>query len=291
MKRKSIIAFLIVLCMAFTFTLPALATEADGPQGSVVDNPSDGETRLTSNDGEIWSSDGDDTYQDTHDPGNPATADIAVWAKIIDIDNEQKKIYCVDIEWGNMKFVFGTYAGWDTVNHTYAAEGEGEWFVLHPEDQEGYLNGENNRIMITNHSNDGITATFAYEFVGMTNNLFNNPGDSDRVVGNFFGHTFEEYSNDILQNGNSKAIEASTFLTDDDKEGLEDLILPESAIDVASADLGPGEDNAAQSEEVFFAFSGTPTKEDLEEEFFQKVGIITVTITPETPLAPTDPGG
>jgi len=293
MKRK-ILAVITTICMVTMLSLPVFATPADSPQDTPIGariarcgtctpcmdgdldeaeklagcenetlaaNPSTGESTAVNN-GSGWSNDGDDTNQGGR---NFNGADISVWAKVVQ-QGADTKIYCVDIEWGNMQFVFTRALGtWDPDSLTYNVAASEEW-------DDFWIDGDNNKVRVVNRSNDDIDADFDFNFEGGTDNLFNATGVSaDRVQGNFF-------------DDNAGAIAAALLLSDAEMAGIsaipsfvDDVVKVESADNDLGADPGQG---AEKETEVFFAFSGKPTKDILVEDYFQKVGVITVTITP-----------
>jgi len=323
MKRK-IFAVIITICMVTMLSLPVFATAApaEAPQGvTEIDcgacgectsdpkgtcsspttvRPSLGSSRVRSNGGEDWLFDGDgsefgrgDDSDQTNRPFSPGTdpeVDISVWARIVQIGAETK-IYCVDIEWGHMKFIFERgYGTWDPDTLTYDSADTAEW-------RASYIDADNNKVLVRNRSNDAIDAAFDFDFEGGNENLFNaaTVGD-DRVEGNFFLD-------------NSDALEAATFLTDAEMSDIDSLAsFVDEPLKVDNADTKSelvkcaegascpttvgdisiciAQDNKCKLKgeeqilEVYFAFSGTPTKEELKTDHFQKVGVITVTITP-----------
>ncbi|MEG0321665.1 MAG: hypothetical protein RR606_05700, partial [Oscillospiraceae bacterium] len=117
-------------------------------------------------------------------------ADINVWAKVVDSGS---KIYKVDLAWGAMKFEYKDSSGqWNTTTHKYEAA---------PDNTKGwteaaYLDGTNNKVAVTNHSNNAINAAFAY---AMNGEKFNDANGLNNVVGHFF-------------DTNAKAVTASKVL-------------------------------------------------------------------------------
>ena len=77
-----------------------------------------------------------------------SAVDLNVWARILSASD---KVYKVDIEWGAMTFEYVT-GKWDTELHAYS--GEGSWSA-------GSVDGVNNKITLTNHSNGSVDANFA----------------------------------------------------------------------------------------------------------------------------------
>ena len=81
-------------------------------------------------------------------PPVDSAVDLNVWARILSASD---KVYKVDIEWGAMTFEYVT-GKWDTELHAYS--GEGSWSA-------GSVDGVNNKITLTNHSNGSVDANFA----------------------------------------------------------------------------------------------------------------------------------
>jgi len=309
MKRKALLSLVPALVMTFMFSIPASAAAipADAPQGTTkgtfdildedgvkideytIANPSKGETTLGSGDqGDTWDSTGDDTNQNPQTGLGDAKADISVWAKVIDTDADAI-IYCVDIEWGSMKFVFSVDNGqWDPDTRTYGTgTSAGKWV------EASYLDGSNNKVLVRNRSNAHIDAGFDYAFFSQfdgsaggsnSNNLFNALSTTlDRVQGNFFMT-------------NADALTAALKLTDADMtssatgvDTLATYLAYNRPVFVNNADPGStshpayGDTDTFPTQSVYFAFSGTPDttgRKLIDTANFTKVGVITVTITP-----------
>jgi len=137
------------------------------------------------NDDFIYADDDDSTPT-----ANDNSADIYVWAKVSDADDSP--IYKIDIEWGSMKFEFSR-GTWDAENHEYGGDTVG-WLEDNGEDENdpdyvGYLDGVNNRIDVTNHSNHGIDATFNYNNTYQFNAApaASDEWNEDVVIGYFYG--------------------------------------------------------------------------------------------------------
>lgn len=82
---------------------------------------------------------------------NSGSQDIDVNAKYVD-DVSVPTRYSVDVTWGAMEFTY-TVSGtktWDPETHTYTASTQPAWTA------------SGNTITVTNHSNTGITASFAF---------------------------------------------------------------------------------------------------------------------------------
>lgn len=303
MKRKTIFSTLLALILSLTLMLPVMASsqEALAPQdaveegsGNPVEHRSPGDARITGKPTE-WVVNRDDS--DIDGPINQstadATADIAVWAKIVDLGDADTIIYCIDIEWGNMKFVFGKDGGqWDPEERTYGAVDTGSWWEdNYPENvgpaTEYYLDGLNNIVTVTNRSNAVIDASFDYRFDARfdgepggdgDNNLFNKEAGADNVVGNFFA------TNDLALDAAEELTDTSTINT----ATISSFTLVNADHDVNPPATPPNPEDLDEDDfpfnSVFFAFSGTPDDDStLLSNAFTKVGIITVTITPAPP--------
>ncbi|MGN1306402.1 MAG: hypothetical protein ACI4V3_01885 [Faecousia sp.] len=90
----------------------------------------------------------------------PGSQDIDVNAKYEDGVSAPTK-YSVDVAWGAMEFTY-TVSGtktWDPATHTYTASTTPAW------------SGSGNTITVTNHSNTGITASFAFHALDAYNTV------------------------------------------------------------------------------------------------------------------------
>jgi len=163
--------------------------EASYGQSAVTRDDEDDEDNDTW--GEWYYADDDDG--DAADDDNDH-ADIYVWAKVSEASD--KIIYKIDIEWGSMKFEFNR-GTWDVETHTYGGNTVG-WLETNgkPENDPGYvgyLDGVNNKIIVTNHSNYGIVAAFDYinDDISGGGTEFNadisGASNTDIVIGNFYG--------------------------------------------------------------------------------------------------------
>jgi len=256
MKRK-VLSLVIALCIAATFTVPAFAAtpqDAEAPQDGDT-NASPGDARITAKfddeDAVIddWSVNHDDS--DISGPTQKNSADIGVWARVI--EDADDIVYCVDIEWGNMKFEFKRGTFWDPDVLNYVDSEDGMWTVG------GYLDGVNNKVEVFNRSNSAIDAGFAYGFDG-------NPFGTGNTVDYGF------YDN------NTDALAAALLVSDDDLTLNFDSGNQTATFGLPAATPGASE---PPSDDIFFAFSGAPavgSSATLSD--FTKVGLITVTITP-----------
>lgn len=300
MKKKSLLATGLVLCMMLAMASPALAantdanvntdgTEVTAPGSPEYDTAGGGNTQTAGqsfNEATISGSNGTD-FQTVNDDdalagaADAGGADINVWAKVTDSGS---KIYKVDLAWGAMKFEYNSGGGqWNTETHAYdAAGGQAVWTATH-------LDGTNNKVAVTNHSNNAINAGFAYAMDGTP---FNDANGVNNVIGNFF-------------DDNAKSLAASTVLTGtytDTAGTVNDAAIADklagNAVALPTADKynsTAGNDAAtdatnnvaagARTDDVFFAFSGAPDAgKGATLDTFRKVGVITVTVTPNNDI-------
>lgn len=202
--------------------------------------------------------DTDDAVEKTVDN----VADIDVQAKVTEYN---AAVYKIDIAWGAMQFEFKNDANnWDPVDHEYKAE-EGtnkEWII------DGYVNGENNKITLTNHSNARVNVAFDYAHVTDAFNI--DPTSPDAVRGHFFlTNDAAVIAAGILKNSETvqNAIPQPLVLHHLDNKGL--------------VDPGYYATNGENTGSVYFTLNGTPDTAKVEGYTdFTKVGTITVTITP-----------
>ncbi len=302
MKRKKIYAAVAVaLCISLN-TLPVFAAEQQNPEfkanvnedGTEVTDPGYGRygwnddaeqtagesynfATMTSTDGaEFYTENDDDDLAKAVDTGG---ADINVWARVTD---NSSKIYKVDIAWGSMKFEFSDGgSAWNTETHAYEGlagvdnEADALWI------NEGGVGADasNNKITVTNHSNNAVDASFVYTMSilegGMS--LFNGtPTADDAVLGTFWSE-------------NGLAVTASEKLLATYAAGepiyfgdLYDQDTDKAFISLPTAEAFKDDaSSGAREDAVFFVFSGTPDAERGDPlSNFTKVGIITVTIEP-----------
>lgn len=297
MKKKVLLSFAIAMSVVFTSAMPALAApvaEADAPQGEAGERPSNGAATIFNDfmgedggDGEITYVIGDDSQHDDEigrefEEGEGG-AEINVWAKVIET-GDIFTVYCVDIEWGNMKFVYSNNGTtWDTESHTYntvtedGSEPIPSWWIdssdsgkplEEGEEIEGFLDGENNLIIVTNHSNGAIDAEFSYGDDGK----FNATSGEDDVVGGFYGDNDDALAAALVLEGTVSGAGATI---------LAGLALEENKVSLPTA-VGRAPENEEIAIDTFFAFSGMPDKNRADGDLtdFEKVGVITVTVTP-----------
>ena len=96
--------------------------------------------------------------------GEAATIEISA---IYKEGSAADEVVSVDITWGAMTFTYtdGADGKWDPATHSYGAKGTGSWAA------------SDNAITVTNHSNTGIKATFAYtQAVETVTGTFSNEG-------------------------------------------------------------------------------------------------------------------
>lgn len=202
--------------------------------------------------------DTDDAVENTVDN----VADIDVQAKVTEYN---AAVYKIDIAWGAMKFEFKNDANnWDPVDHEYKAEAgtNKEWII------DGYVNGENNKITLTNHSNARVNAEFDYAHV--TDAFNTDPASANAVRGHFFlDNEAAKVAAGILENS---ATVQNANLTPLVLHHLDSHEL---------VDPGYYATNGENTGSVYFTLNGTPDTAKVEGYTdFTKVGTITVTITP-----------
>jgi len=205
---------------------------------------------------------------------------VDVQAKIVGDDFAN---YDVDIEWGDMKFVYDAGGRkWDSENHTYIdGTGVASWLIDNSSEigstaTDWYLENGNNIIFVTNRSNVDIDVSFNYTMltgvafgneIGSGATAFNaDSADADAVVGGFYASEAEA--------------KAGALLLKDPTSNTDYNTLPGGKISIVPASYGRN-DLIRNIGHVYFAFSGTPDtgrSEVLPE--FKRVGVITVTITP-----------
>lgn len=200
----------------------------------------------------------DDAVENTVDN----VADIDVQAKVTEYN---AAVYKIDIAWGAMQFEFKNDANnWDPDTHQYVTD-EGtnkEWII------KDYVDGENNKITLTNHSNARVNATFAYDHVA---NAFNaDSASANAVRGHFFpNNDAAKIAAGVLKNSATVegAISQPLVLHHLDDQGL--------------VDPGYYAQNGENTRSVYFTLNGTPDTEKVQGYTdFTTVGTITVTITP-----------
>lgn len=284
MKKRSLLALVLAICLTLAMTTQAFAAAATDGEGALAPlgdgsatQESTGQAAINSADGtKFYTENDDDAIDKTTDVGG---ADINVWAKVVDSGS---KIYKVDLAWGAMKFEFNSGSGqWNTATHAYdSVGGTTEWTPA-------YIDGANNKVAVTNHSNNAIDAGFSYAMDGTP---FNDALTDNAVIGNFFAD-------------NTKALTASTVLTNTYTGGaaapgtIADTLtgakisLPTADKYNSTAGTGAVADDTnnqiagARVGDVYFAFSGTPDEgRGATLDTFRKVGVITVTVAPNNDI-------
>ena len=200
----------------------------------------------------------DDAVENTVDN----VADIDVQAKVTEYN---AAVYKIDIAWGAMQFEFKNDANnWDPDTHQYVTD-EGtnkEWII------DGYVNGVNNKITLTNHSNARVNATFAYAHV--TDAFNTNPESADAVRGHFF-----------LDNENAKTAAGLLKNSATVQNAMTQPLVLHHLDNKGLVDPGYYATHEENIGSVYFTLNGTPDTEKVEGYTdFTKVGTITVTITP-----------
>ena len=189
-------------------------------------------------------------------------ADINVQAKVTEYN---AAVYKIDIAWGAMQFEFKNDANnWDPNTHQYVAEDgtNKEWII------KDYVDGENNKITLTNHSNARVNATFAYAHVA---NAFNtDPTSANAVRGHFF-----------LDNENAKTAAGLLKNSATVQNAMTQPLVLHHLDNKGLVDPGYYATHEENIGSVYFTLNGTPDTAKVEGYTdFTKVGTITVTITP-----------
>lgn len=295
MKRKylsKMFAMAMAAVMVFGSNgLSALAAdgdEANAPQGTaagdgVVVSTGEAIAEFDTTEDAGWSVINDD---DTDAAANDTTADISIWAKVVEHGDY---VYKVDIAWGAMKFEFNNQAGkWNTDTHTYDPKDdnvEAEWT------EEDYIDAENNLIEVENHSNWAVDTTFSYTHDGASFNTDTNSGDA--VRGHFFlDNDAAVTASKVLTNSAtvSNALTTALTLGHQDKSNATKYggSVGGEELDGTNVPAVTAYEEGSCKRKVYFTFNGTPDVESLDDAIktdFIKVGVITVTIVPweETP--------
>jgi hypothetical protein len=380
MKGKRAVAVLLGVVMMFGSSMSVLAAEAenDNEQDEAVIYPSTrgagynfdtniqkpgssyGKAFTNSVDGTNWEvEDDDDGVDESTVADDENKTDINVWARVSDAS---AKIYKIDISWGSMKFEYVDGLGtWDVNTHTYTTVNTAtvpHWINSYDTDEETEeevgCNGTNNKIVVTNHSNNAIDAQFVYTMLnesgqagagGSAVTPFNDGGygpstamdspdydyylgkddeynthEENDVIGQFYGSNaaaaeghsgvFSTYDGDgtttLQLNDTQTEMDFTatydtitpTYLANNKlilptAEGIGDADISstwgQSSYQPDAADINLSTWNmthwksGARSGAVYFAFSGMPDKgQGAFLAAFEKVGTITVTITPDT---------
>ena len=155
---------------------------------------------------------------------------------------DSSKSYDINVEWGNMQFVYD-YAEpkWDTDTLQYSGGTIEGW-------KESGFNGTNNKVQVANRSNAEITVNLV---VNMSSGMLNESGGPDKVQAWFY-------------DTNEHALQASRQLTGLDSyafEGRIDTLVLESAEAVYDGNEEIIKPAGVRTETAYFAFSGTPDRE------------------------------
>jgi len=197
--------------------------------------------------------------------------EIDVEAQII--DGEKRIRYNIEIAWGDMQFVYSR-AGeiWNPTTHKYVVDptATGKWVV------EDYLDNNNNRIVVANHSNSAVNTSFTYANEAAA---FNAALGADNVTGGFYASAAAAQAAALWltfptgQGGyNAVGTTAPLLYTADGRDPAK--ITPAGGLTYTSGITG-----APFATEAFFTFSGTPDASKTITTM-TKVGTITVVVTP-----------
>jgi len=278
MKRK-VLSILVALCLTITMAVPVAAASINtaGVAGSTNNavNPAVNDAENTN--GKVNPSTGalNNAGADADITGGELKLDVQ--AKINEED--ANIIYNIDIAWGTLKFVYNRSSQvWNPVTHKYAdGPTAGSWLadngsIIGAAATEFYLDGTNNKITVTNHSNAGVDATFTYANNGP--NLFNAAAGANNVVGGFY-------------DSNGGAIGGAGVLTNPAGNTAFNTLNGIGTPSLITLPTGVKRNPASNTEikkDVFFAFSGTPDS-DKTIAAFTNVGTITVVFVPNNSVA------
>lgn len=164
-------------------------------------------------------------------------------------------IYNVDLSWGEMKFEFGQGKEWNPKTHTYVGEDTYRWRLKS-------VDGENNKITISNHSSRPLSTSIEYlSKEGAFNQIFN---DNTSVQGRFY-------------KSNEDAIKASGYLDN----LTENLTFGKRVVEeTIETDRWIKYQNSNKFE-TYFAFSGMPDLDknennEIKLDEYQTVGSIKI---------------
>lgn len=172
-------------------------------------------------------------------------------------------VFSVDIEWGAMDFSYDYGNQWDPVTHSYTSgvtgKQNGGWDVTK-------LDGDNNKISVTNNSNYPIVAEFSY--ANLSTSTFNQTPSATEVKGLF------DMSNSSLKTKVANQSDTSTITYP--------VSLP---LNTCTTNIQSGEyyyyqgtDDGSYQNNIYFSLMGTPDRSlSLNQD---SVGNITVTIKP-----------
>ncbi|MCR4612138.1 MAG: hypothetical protein K5644_09605 [Lachnospiraceae bacterium] len=247
MKRK-VLAVALSLAMVMTCALSLSTTVFAGTQ--------------TYSDTGIYNS---STGTASQELTNPNTVNFDVQAKTTgggDI------VYSVKVDWGAMKFEYDYGSTWDPSTHTYATGSSGKqgggWNV------DAYVDGTNNKITITNDSNFPVKADFSY--ANDPTNVFNADDTTATAVKGMFNEDNDTLANTVTTNtANTQSITNPTMHLNTYKDNL--------AIGTRYY-YYTNNPTGEYVDDMYFSLIGVPDR-GLGLTAMQKVGSITVTITPE----------
>jgi len=233
------------------------------------------------------------TAQYTEMDGGSDTADTKdVRAKII---GERVTMYVVDIEWGELKFVYDAAGNtWDPDTHTYIdGTGEPSWLVNNAAKNNGtatewYLEKGgsvigNNEIIVTNHSNGAVDADFNYS-------MHTGAAVSASIAGDATAFNADSVVTHAVAGGfyaSEGDAQAGALLF---KDSVGFNTLPNGRISLPTAEGRPVNSIELRNS-VYFAFSGKPDAGRMVVlPEFKTVGSITVSISPNYDPVLNTPG-
>lgn len=286
--KKKLLSKMVALAAATVLVLSSNGLTAFAADGEAATGPK-GDTEATVQstgaataewdttvDESTWSVTNDD---DDEEAATDTKTDISIWAKVVEHGDI---VYKVDISWGAMKFEFNNQAGkWNTTTHTYEpVNGVSQKWT------EGFIDATNNKIVVVNHSNWAVDASFKYSHQGTAFNA--QPEGNDAVRGHFFltneaaftaskvltnSATVQNELTNALTLGHQDADNATKYGGTDGGEALDGTDIP--AIETNA--------EGSCTRYVYFTFNGTPDIANMDDALktdFTKVGVITVTIAP-----------
>ncbi len=250
-KLRALLSLTLAGIMLFGLSLTTLA--ADGEE---LTGPAGGLATVTQEDSEWKVVNDDDAKAKAADDDQ---TQIGVFAKV---SIEGKAVYKIDIAWGNMKFSYtNDKRRWDPATHTYSNDNEGTigWDA-------SFVDGTNNKINITNHSNSAVNAglTYAHNLTSGASMFNAAPEGADAVRGHFFTTNAAAVTASAVLAGSATVVGPLT--------GTREISACPEGATVAAGNI-PNID-------TFFTLNGTPDANATEVlgGDFTKVGIITVTI-------------
>ena len=236
----------------------------------------------------------DNTDNEYNPPDAVDDCELEVYAKII---GDEITIYSVDIEWGDMKFVYDAGGRtWDPSTHTYiGGTGEAGWLIDNAtqgggEATEWYLEQGNNAITVTNHSNRAIDAAFHYDMLSVTafNDMYFTAITGDATVFNAESSTPNAVAGGFY--ADEEDAKSGALVLNDINSDARFNTLPHGKISLPTAE-GRAVESVDVIGTVYFAFSGTPDagRSRIMPDF-RKIGSISVIITPNDDPGLNTPG-